>query len=139
MKVVYKEPNQKGYYRWCDNNGLHNVWYKEIISLFDYEEKDIPDKLRNFLDKWTNKIQKYKETYQEMYPVKLAHIEFIYQDTVYCIYPETIKATYKSNFLRDDYYDVSYDSLFETYQRELRSELEKDLGVIYSRYIGFLD
>ncbi len=139
MKVVYQEPIEKGYYRWVDNDGAHNIWYKDVKSLHSPNEEGIPEELKNFLVKWTEKIKVYKETYVEMYPVKLAHIEFIYQDVVYSINPYTISATYMTNFLRNDYYEVEWDSLFETYQRKIRDDLEQELGVKYSKYIGFLD
>ena len=96
-------------------------------------------KLKTFLEKWTEKIKEYKKTYVEMYPVKLAEIKFIYQDIVYSINPYTVSATYMTNFLRNEYYEVEWDSLFETYQREIRDDLKKELGVKYSKYIGFLD
>ena len=79
------------------------------------------------------------KSYKEMYPVKLAKIDFIYKDVIYRIYPTTIKATYKSDFMSDEPYDVSWDSLFETYQREIRDDMKNELGIIYSRYTGFLD
>ena len=36
-------------------------------------------------------------------------------------------------------YEVSWDSLFEEYQCEIRDGLEKELGVKHSRYWGMLD
>ena len=71
--------------------------------------------------------------------MKLAHIEFIYKDVVYAIYPKNVSATYKTNFMSEEEYEVSWDSLFEEYQREIRDDLEKELGVKHSRYWGMLD
>jgi len=139
MKVLYSEPIEKGYYRWMDNTGLHDIWYKDEVSIYSPNKEGIPQELKIFLEKWTEKIKEYKETYVEMYPVKLAEIKFIYQDIVYSINPYTVSATYMTNFLRDEYYEVEWDSLFETYQREIRDDLKKELGVKYSKYIGFLD
>lgn len=140
MKVYYTEPkDNKRYLKWFDNNGKYDIWYEEATMLFDYNEADIPLELKNFLDKWSKKIEEYKENYVELYPVKLAHIEFIYNDVVYSIYPNTVKATYMTSFLSDKEYEVEWDSLFETYQREIRDDMEKELGVKYSRYWGFLD
>lgn len=140
MKVYYTEPkDNKRYLKWFDNNGKYDIWYEKATMLFDYNEADIPLELKNFLDKWSKKIEEYKENYVELYPVKLAHIEFIYNDVVYSIYPNTVKATYMTSFLSDKEYEVEWDSLFETYQREIRDDLEKELGVKYSRYWGFLD
>lgn len=139
MKVVYIDPKNDDYTRWFDNDGLHDVWYKEITSVFYPEDEDLPKELKAFLDKWTIKINQYKETYIERCPVKLAHIEFIYKDVAYAIYPITIKATYTSTFMSDKPYEVEWDSLFEEYQREIRDDLEKTLGVTLSRYYGFLD
>ena len=35
--------------------------------------------------------------------------------------------------------EVSWDSLFEEHEREIRDDLEKELGVKHSRYWGMLD
>ena len=91
------------------------------------------------IEKWSLKIEEYKKTYIEPYPVKLAHIIFIYDDVVYSLYPTAVSAVYKTNFMSDDYYEVSWDSLFENYQLDIREDMEKELGVKYSKYIGFLD
>ncbi len=140
MKVFYEEPkDNRHYYKWMDNDGVHNIWYENTTIVINYKDMDIPTELRDFLDKWNKKILEYKEEYIEMYPVKLAKIEFIYKDVVYAIYPKTVSATYMTDFLRDEPYEASWDSLFESYQREIRDDLEGSLGVIYSHYIGFLD
>ncbi len=140
MKVVYELPKDlSNYRRWFDNNGTFDIWYEEETMIFDYKKMQLPQELVLFLDKWCEKMAGYKEAYVELYPVKLAHIEFIYKDFVYIIYPTTIGATYRTNFLSDEYYDVSWDSLFETYQREIRDDMKKELGIIHSRYYGFLD
>ena len=44
-----------------------------------------------------------------------------------------------TNFLSDEEYEASWDALFEEYQREIRDDLEKTLGVEHSRYWGMLD
>ena len=140
MKVLYSKPNNCAkYIKWSDNNGIHDIWYEKVTYIFDYKNMDLPNELLEFLDKWKNKILEYKKSYIEMYPVKLAHIEFIYKDVVYGIYPATVSATYTTNFMSDHEYETSWDSLFECYQREIRDEMRKELGVEYSRYIGFLD
>ena len=81
----------------------------------------------------------YKETYVEMCPVKLAHIEFIYEDVVYVIEPINVSASYMTSFMSDKEYEVSWDSLFESYQYEIRKDLKSELGVEHSRYWGMLD
>lgn len=141
MKVLYKKPNNEKYEykQWFDNNGTFDIWYKDAIMLYNYHNLDIPNELKIFLDKWNNKILEYKESYIERYPVKLAHIEFIYKDIVYAIYPHNVSATYTTSFLRNEEYEASWDSLFESYQREIRDDLKKELGVIHSRYWGMLD
>lgn len=48
-------------------------------------------------------------------------------------------ASYKIDFMSDEEYEVSWDSLFEEYQREIRNDLEKEQGVKHSRYFGMLD
>lgn len=141
MKVIYKKPDNDNfeYKRWFDDNGSVDIWYKNAISLYDYQNLDIPNELKQFLDKWNNKILEYQKTFIERYPVKLARIEFIYDEVVYAIYPMNVSASYKTDFMSDEEYDVSWDSLFEEYEHEIRVDLEKELGVKYSRYWGMLD
>lgn len=141
MKVTYIKPKCENYEykRWFDNNGTFDIWYKDATMLYDYQNMKIPKELKEFLDKWNKKILEYKKTFIEQYPVKLAHIEFIYHDVVYVIYPLNVSATYRTNFMSDEEYEVSWDSLFEEYEREIRDDLEKELGVKHSRYIGMLD
>lgn len=141
MKVIYNKPNNDDfeYKRWYDNNGYFDIWYKDVISLYDYQKLDIPNELKLFLDKWNKKILESKETFIEQYSVKLAHIEFIYNDVVYAIYPMNVSASYKTDFMSDEEYEVSWDSLLEEYQREIRNDLEKELEVKHSRYFGMLD
>lgn len=141
MKVVYECPENKNfeYKRWFDDDGKFDIWFKDTVSLHNYRQKDIPDELKAFLDKWNEKMLKCKETFAELYPVKLAHIEFIYNDVVYDIHPEDVSATYTTSFMRDKEYEVSWDSLFEKYQGEIRNDLRSELGVERSRYWGMLD
>ena len=139
MKVVYKNPNDSLYKKWFDNDGTFDIWYKDTTMIFDYQSEDIPVELKLFLHKWSKKIQEYKKDFVELYPVKLAHIEFIYKDVVYAIYPKTVSATYKTSFLRNEEYEASWDALFEEYQREIRDDLKQQLNVERSRYFGMLD
>lgn len=136
MKVLYNNPNDNKYYKWIDENGVHDIWYEDLTRIYgDYKKTDIPQELKDFLSKWEKSIQEYKKDFVEMYPVKLAKILFIYNDCAYCIFPITINATEISIFGKE----VEWDSLFEAYQREIRNDLENSLGVKYTRYIGFLD
>ena len=141
MKVLYSKPDESDfrYNRWFDNNGTFDIWYKDVVMLYNYREKDIPNELKLFLDKWNKKMLEYKETYVEMCPVKLAHIEFIYEDVVYVIEPINVSASYMTSFMSDKEYEVSWDSLFESYQYEIRKDLKSELGVEHSRYWGMLD
>ena len=50
-----------------------------------------------------------------------------------------VSASYKTDFMSDEEYEVSWDSLLEEYQREIRNDLEKELEVKHSRYFGMLD
>lgn len=138
MRVIYKDPKDNNYHKWVVDDSS-TVWYEDTTSLEDYNNKDIPVELKTFLDRWNNKINEYKKVYKEEYPVKLAKIEFIYKDFIYVIYPMSVSAIYKSNFMSDSEYDVSWDSLFEKYEKEIREDLNKELGVKYSRYFGMLD
>lgn len=141
MKVIYTKPKDDNfeYKRWFDNNGKFDIWYKDVVSLYDYQYLDIPNELKLFLDKWNKKILEYKKTFIEQYPVKLAHIEFIYNYIVCAIYPMNVSATYTTSFMSDEEYEVSWDALFEEYQREIRNDLERELDVKHSRYFGMLD
>ena len=141
MKVIYTKPveNEFEYNQWFDDKGSVDIWYKDVVMLYNYQKLDIPDELKKFIDKWNNKILEYKKTYRELYPVKLAHIQFIYKEVVYSLYPMNVSASYTTNFMSDEDYEVSWDSLFEYYEHEIRDDLEKELGVIHSRYWGMLD
>ena len=126
--------------KWYDDNGSFDIWYLRVTNIYsNYNEMELPIELVEFLNKWCKKIDEYRKTYKELYPVKLAHIEFIYKDIIYNITPSTIKATYKSSFMSDEEYDVSWDSLFESYEKEIRDDMKESLGIVHSRYFGFLD
>ena len=141
MKVTYNKPNDNNfeYKRWFDNYGTFDIWYKDVVYLYDYHNLNIPNELKIFLDKWNKKVLEYKKTFVEQYPVKLARIEFIYDNVVYAIYPKNVSASYMTDFMSNEVYEVSWDSLFEEYEREIRDDLEKELGVKHSRYWGMLD
>ena len=51
MKVTYKKPKDENfrYKRWFDNNGSFDIWYKDAVSLYDYQSLDIPIELKMFL------------------------------------------------------------------------------------------
>jgi len=139
MKVIYKNPNDIKYKRWFDDNGVFDIWYESETAILNCKKVDIPTELKAFLNEWSDKIKQYKTSFIEQCPVKLAHIEFIYNEVVYVIYPETISATYTTTFLKNEEYEVSWDALFEAYQREIRNDLKKKLKVEHSRYFGMLD
>lgn len=44
-----------------------------------------------------------------------------------------------TDFMSNELYEVSWDYLFEEYEREIRDDLEKELGVKHSRYWVMLD
>ena len=48
-------------------------------------------------------------------------------------------ATYETDFMSDKPYTVSWDSLFECYDKEIRDDMNATLGIERSRYFGFLD
>ena len=138
--ILYSKPDDVTLYkRWYDNNDTYDIWYKDEVRLYDYQNLNITNELKLFLDKWNNKINEYKKTYIEQYPVKLARIEFIYKEEVYVLSPMNVSCFYMSNFMSEEEYEVSWDSLFEVYEKEIRDDLETELGVIHSRYFGMLD
>ena len=140
MKIFYEKPDNILANKWYDDNGSFDIWYLRVTNIYsNYNEMELPIELVEFLNKWCKKIDEYRKTYKELYPVKLAHIEFIYKDIIYNITPSTIKATYKSSFMSDEEYDVSWDSLFESYEKEIRDDMKESLGIVHSRYFGFLD
>lgn len=140
MEILFTKPDGILYKKWCDDGGSYDMWYKNETHIYSPEKaNDIPDELRAFLIEWKEKIAEYKETYREQYPVKLAHIDFIYKNVVYKITPKTVGATYETDFMSDKPYEVEWDSLFETYEREIRDDLKTKLGVVHSKYNGFLD
>ena len=139
MKVLYNNPNDPKYYQWMDNNGIHDIWYLDKTNIYDYRKCDLPNELITLLDKWNEKMINLRETFEEGYPVKSARIEFIYRDYIYSIFPYTISAMTKSIFKANEGFILPWDALFEAYQKDIRDDLEKELGVKYSKYIGFLD
>ena len=56
MKVVYNNPNDPKYYRWMDNNGIHDIWYLDKTNIYDYKKCDLPNELIILLDKWNEKM-----------------------------------------------------------------------------------
>lgn len=138
MKVTYNKPKKNNfeYKRWFDNVVTFDIWYKDVVYLYDYHNLNIPNELKIFLDKWNKKLLEYKKNFVEQYPVKLARIKFIYDNIVYAIYPKNVSASYMTDFMSNE---VSWDSLFEEYEREIKDVLEKELVVKHSRYWGMLD
>ena len=59
MKVTYNKPNNNNYEykQWFDNNGTFDIWYKDAVSLYDYQNLDIPNELKMFLDKWNMRVE----------------------------------------------------------------------------------
>lgn len=141
METFYDKPsNPENYHRWFDNKKTYDIWYTQVTHLYDYRNKDIPEELVAFLDKWSTRFEEYKKDYVEVYPVKLAEITFIYKDFIYSIHPSTVSATYRTNFGEgEEYYEIGWHSLFEEFQRAIRDDMEKELGIIHSKYNGFLD
>ena len=58
MKVKYQKPTEDDlhYKRWFDNNGNFDIWYIDAVSLYNYQDMNIPNELKIFLDKWNSKI-----------------------------------------------------------------------------------
>lgn len=140
MKVLYEEPTKaEGYTRWSEEGVAYDLWYKKTTMIFDPRMEGLPEKLVSFLLKWGEKIKEYKKTYREAYPAKLAKIEFIYEGVFYTLYPAAVGATYETDFMSDKPYTVSWDSLFECYEKEIRDDMKATLGIERSRYFGFLD
>ena len=62
MKVLYDNPNNYKYYKWIDDNGVHDIWYEDLTRIYsNYNEMDIPQELKDFLGKWDNLMQNYKK------------------------------------------------------------------------------
>lgn len=141
MKIFYQKP--KDSIKYSCFRGSYNeweVWYEwEKVVYIGNQKENIPDELRAFIEKWTGKIQEYKKTFREMYPVKNAEIVFVYKEQVYYLYPMAVGATYQSDFLTGEMHEYGWDALFEEYQREIRDDMKKELGVEYSAYYGMLD
>ena len=139
---VYRNEKPKGnklVYRWKEEDKLFDIWYDRIVPIRSACDEGLPAPLAAFLDDWNVRIKEYMTSFRERYPVKMAKIEFIYEDTAYAIYPKTVGATYESTFMSDTPYEVSWDSLFEEYEKQIREELASRLGITHSRYSGYLD
>ena len=63
MKVTYNKPKKDNfeYKRWFDNDVTFDILYKDVVSLYDYQNLDIPNQLKLFLDKWNKKMLEYKK------------------------------------------------------------------------------
>ena len=137
---IYREMPADGefYYQWMDNNGLHDIWYKDTKIVFDCEDPELPPALATFLRTWRKRIEGYKKGFIEAYPVKLARITAIYDDCVFDIYPSAIGAvcTYT---LSGEEFVMGWDALFEAYEYEMRLDMKEKLGIVHSKYTGFLD
>ena len=53
MKVMYSKPKNDDfkYNRWFDKNGTFDIWYKDVVTLYNYQYLDIPNELKIFLGK----------------------------------------------------------------------------------------
>lgn len=140
MSIYYtKEANTDAIlYCWHEDYNYLDIWYDRVISIAPSCE-DIPAPLAEFVERWKENIREYMKSYRERSPVKMAKIEFIYEDEVYAILPTTIGAVYESTFMSDTPYTVSWDSLLEEYQSQIREDFARTLGVTHSRYSGYLD
>ena len=140
MSVYYGEKpfDSASLYRWHENYNFLDIWYDEVTPVA-YPKEGLPAPLLAFVERWRMKIKEYMKTYRETYPVKSAKIEFIYEDTVYALFPQAVGATYETSFMSDTPYEVSWDSLFEEYEKQIREDLADTLGVTHSRYSGYLD
>ena len=140
MKVIYEDPKDRIHYCcWCEGDTAFDIWYERATPIYRADDSGIPEELQAFLQKWCDRIEQYKKTYREIYPVKMAKVEFIYKDEVYAIFPTAVSASYETDFMSDTPYTVSWDSLFEEYEVEIRADLRESLGVTRSRYFGMLD
>ena len=141
MKIFYERPEDDLHYScFRDPSNEWEVWYEwDKVVYIGGKKEGLPKELLAFLDKWTAKMQEYKKTFRELYPVKNAKITFVYKDQVYNLYPMAVGATYESDFLTGVMHEYDWDAFFEEYQREIRDDMEKELGVKYSAYYGMLD
>jgi len=143
MKIYFEKPTDSSHYscfRATTVGEAWEIWYEwEKVKYLSQKPQDIPDELRAFLEKWTKKMQVYKESFRELYPVKNAKITFLYKEQVYYLYPSAVGATYESDFLTGEMHEYDWDAFFEEYQREIRDDMKKELGIEYSAYYGMLD
>ena len=143
MKIYFEKPKNDlkfSCFRPTTFGESWEIWYEwEKVKYLGFKKNDIPEELNAFLEKWTKKMQEYKKTFCELYPVKNASIMFLYKDQVYKLLPTAVGATYQSDFLTGEMHECSWDAFFEEYQREIRDDMKKELGIIYSSYYGMLD
>ena len=143
MKIYFEQPKDSIKYSCFRATTVGEdwaIWYEwEKVKYLAKKPQDIPDELRAFLEKWTKKMQVYKETFCELYPVKNAAIMFLYKDQVYKLFPSAVGATYESDFLTGEMHEYDWDAFLEEYQREIRDDMKKELGIEYSAYYGVLD
>ena len=143
MSVCYQKPDDARYSRWCDEDGTRrDVWYEraKIIPINGKNDALLPKALLLFIEKWREILRERYDTFREEYPVRDAHIEFIFDGNVYNLTPAGVHAMYK-----EPIYHMGIElflechALFESCHGDMIKDLESALGVTYARYFGYLD
>ena len=137
---IYREMPTDGefYYQWMDNNGVHDIWYSDTKMVFDCEDPELPPALAIFLKAWRARIEEYRKTFIEPYTVKLARILAIYDERIFTIYPAAVGAVC-THTVGGEEFVMGWDALFEAYEYEIREDMKDKLGIVHSKYLGFLD
>ncbi len=89
----------------------------------DWKKQDLPEKIRAFMEKWSEIAAEENRSYTFKWPAKLVKTTFVYENKQYCIYPET--------------FGVPQDLM-----ERIQGRLDKDLNELGCKDVfsyGFLD
>ena len=131
-------------YKWI--YGLENneeIYYDKTITIFydfttycyKHDNLQVPIKLQEGLLKIKEFLWNDLKNVCPPCPVKGAHIEFIYENEVYSISPETFELSFGKV---PGFYGYEH-AYFECQSANIKQMLNELLGIKYMHYIGFID
>ena len=130
MKIILTKPDDiVKYNQWYDSLGFYDIWYEKVTRIHDYRNEDIPNEIKELLDKWYIKFNEKSKTFKRKKYIQWAEIEFIYNDTVYGIYPSTL-----SEVELDITNKLHYNALFDMLIADIIDDLER-MKITHFRFL----
>lgn len=130
--------------KWGDyNGGEYDFWHDGVIHIFkEYKtyksyqktEPTLPLELVECLNKIKELLWSNFASFKPTCPIKHAAVGFVYKDEAYEITPASFGLTYEVKELNG-----WEDCYFEQFHRKIEEILKTELGIIYTRYNGFVD